>query len=52
VEDKNILKGDINSLREFRDIVDRNVNARNQVELTLIEEKRLENEKMIVLGKY
>lgn len=44
MEDKNILKGDINSLREFRDIVDRNVNARNQVELTLIEEKRLEKE--------
>ena len=44
MEDKNILKGDINSLRAFRDIVDRNVNARNQVELNLIEEKRLEKE--------
>ncbi len=44
MENKNILQGDTDSLREFRDIVENNINARNQAELTIIEEKRLEKE--------
>ena len=43
-ENNNVLTGDIAALRQFRDIVDRNINSTNQVENLKNEEKRLDKE--------
>lgn len=43
-ENNNVLTGDIAALRQFRDVVDRNINSTNQVENLKNEEKRLDKE--------